>query len=298
MDLLPGPVEDAAVTGARPFLDAHFGIEHWAERLRTGAPLPTTLFADASAAGLFTATAVTADALVAVELGQSLAPVEFLAALIARVSTPAAMAAPRAGGGYARFGPLDADVTVVWTDNEIGIANRGVIGEEVECIDPMTPMAFVDIAAPLAVSDDVERRAMLLVAAVHAGLARGARDMAVEYARTRVQFDRPVGANQAIKHLCADAATRAEAAWASLLYASVSLAEGRADARFQVAVASRVASGAANRNARTNIQVHGGRGYTFECPAHLFLVRAQILDQVTGGVRRARRALLDHGPLV
>ena len=121
--------------------------------------------------------------------------------------------------------------------------------------------------------------------------------MAVAYATVREQFGRPIGANQAIKHLCADAATRSEAAWASVNYASISLAEARADAGFRVAVAARVALDAALSNGRTNIQVHGGRGYTLDGPAHGFLLRTRVLEQVSGGTSRARRALLAHDPL-
>ena len=51
-------------------------------------------------------------------------------------------------------------------------------------------------------------------------------------------------------------------------------------------------------NARTAIQVHGGRGYTLDCPAHLFLVRARVVTQLLGGVDRVRAQLLAHTPEV
>jgi len=306
MDLLPGPDEDAAVARVRPFLDAHLGLDRAAERLRTGDPLPAALLADAAAAGVLSAPTIAAEAQVVVELGRVLAPLELLAAVLAAPvwdrfragAVRVALAAPRGIGEAAMFGPHDPDVVLVWGDAGIGVADSVEVREVVDSLDPTTPMALVALGAVRPASDDVERRAALLTAAFHAGLSRGAQDMAVEHARTRVQFDRPIGANQAIKHLLADTATRSEAAWASLLYASVSLAEGRADTPFQIAVAARIAADAARRNARTNIQVHGGRGYTLECPAHLFLVRAQILDVVSSGSSRARRALLAHDPLV
>ena len=308
MDLLPGPDEDAAVARLRPVLDAHLGVERWAERLRTGASVPATLLADATAAGLLSEPSMTAQALMAVELGRVLAPLDLLAAVLGahaladrsdaagRPAVRASVAAPNGEGGHAVFGPGDPDVVVVWDDDGIGIATEIDHVAMVDSIDPTTPMALARIGSVERTSDAVGVRAALLAAAFHAGTARGARDMAVEYAQTRVQFDRPIGANQAVKHLCADSATRSEAAWASVLYASVSLVEDRPDARYHVAVAARIAADAARRNARTNIQVHGGRGYTLDCPAHLFLVRTQILETLAGGARRARRDLLADVP--
>ena len=297
MDLLPGPLEDAAVARVRPFLNRYFGVDHWTERLRTAAPLPAALHDDAIDAGLFSAPSITAEAQVAVELGHSLAPVGFLASLIAPASGPAAMAAPRTGGGYARFGPLGADVTVVWNDDGIRIADGGAVGQVVECIDPTTPMSLVDIGSSHATPHDVETRAALLIAAVHAGLARGACAMAVEYrAPARSSTDQSVRTRRSSTCARCRDALRGPRGHRSSTRLSHS-PKPDADARFQIAVASRVASDAAHRNARVNIQVHGGRGYTFECPAHLFLMRAQILDQASGGTRRARRILLDERPL-
>jgi hypothetical protein len=277
MDLLPGPVEDAAVARLRALLDE---------------PVAAVL----AGGGLDTPTP-TADAQVAVTLGRALAPIELSFALLAVPHTRTQVALPRPGGGHASFGPLDAEVVLLWDDNGLAVADRFVVHDVVECLDPSTPMAVGEVTNPGPPSREATTRATLLVAAVGAGLARGAQDMAVAYACTREQFGRPIGANQAIKHLCADAATRSEAAWASVNYASVALAEVRDDAGFRVAVAARVALDAAVVNGRTNIQIHGGRGYTLDGPAAGFLLRARVLEQLAGGARRARRALLAHDPL-
>ena len=277
MDLLPGPEEDAAVARLEALL---------------GHPAVAVL-----AGGGLDASSLTVEAQLAVALGRVLAPIDLTFALLAEPRARAAVAVPRPGGGHVCFGPSDAEVVLVWDDDGIAVASGCTAHEVIECLDPTTPMVVGDVTNPGPPSAAAATRATGLVAGVCAGLARGALDMAVAYASVREQFGRPIGANQAIKHLCADAATRSEAAWASLNYASVSLAEARDDAGFRVAVAARVALDAALSNGRTNIQVHGGRGYTLDGPAAGFLLRARVLEQLVGGTRRLRRAILDQSSL-
>ena len=274
MDLLPGPGEDAAVARLEALLDQ---------------PVEAVL-----AGGGLDAPTITAETQLAVALGRALAPIDLTLALLAQPRARVALAVPRPGGGHACIRPDDSTVVLLWDDEGLGAAGGFFGAEIVECLDPATPMAFGIVTDPGPRSAAGATRATVLVAGVCAGLARGALDMAVAYARTREQFGRPIGANQAIKHLCADAATRAEAAWASVNYASVSCAESAADAEFRVAVAARVALDAALTNGRTNIQIHGGRGYMLEGPAAGFLLRARVLEQLLGGAARARGALLTH----
>jgi alkylation response protein AidB-like acyl-CoA dehydrogenase len=132
---------------------------------------------------------------------------------------------------------------------------------------------------------DVFVRGSVLAAAVLVGISEAVRDMAAEFAKVRVQFGKPIGVNQAIKHRCADMAMRAEAARSLMLFAALSVDEERPDAAFQAAAAKVVATDAGIRNAAENIQVHGGMGYTFEHQAHLYLKRAHVMDRVMGGSR-------------
>jgi alkylation response protein AidB-like acyl-CoA dehydrogenase len=131
----------------------------------------------------------------------------------------------------------------------------------------------------------VRLRALVLASAVQVGLAEGARDLAVEHAKNRVQFGKPIGVNQAIKHACVDMAVAADAAWQQTLFAAISLCSGRADARFQVLAAKAVAGRAAIDSAEAAIQVHGGMGYTYEHDVHLYLRRAHVLEQCFGSPR-------------
>jgi len=133
-------------------------------------------------------------------------------------------------------------------------------------------------------------RIEVLVAAYLVGVAQATTDMAVEYAKTREQFGQPIGAFQAIKHSCADMATRASAADTQTLYAATVFGAGGDDA-VEAAAARVLAKRAAFENAKANIQTHGGMGFTAECDAHLFLKRAMVMDML-GSDARARRAAL------
>jgi alkylation response protein AidB-like acyl-CoA dehydrogenase len=133
-------------------------------------------------------------------------------------------------------------------------------------------------------------RASLLLAAYLTGIAEAAQAMAVDYARTREQFGQPIGAFQAIKHSCADMAVRSAAATAQVFHTAITLGHSEDD-EAEVAAARLLATDAALANAKANLQVHGGMGFTAECDAHLFLKRAHVLA-VLGSSRRAEQARL------
>jgi alkylation response protein AidB-like acyl-CoA dehydrogenase len=131
--------------------------------------------------------------------------------------------------------------------------------------------------------DGFQRQHMTnLIAAMLAGNAEGSRDLAVEYAKTRKQFGRPIGSFQAIKHRCADMHVRARTAYAQAMHAAMAAAAEFPDAARQSAAALLVAAEAAIRNAESSIQIHGGMGFSAECAAHLFLKRAHVL-RIIGG---------------
>ncbi|HYG28167.1 MAG TPA: acyl-CoA dehydrogenase family protein [Caulobacteraceae bacterium] len=127
------------------------------------------------------------------------------------------------------------------------------------------------------------RRANLLVAAQLAGIAETTQNRAVEYAKVREQFGKPIGAFQAIGHHCANMAVRTEAASAQLYFAAIALRDEAPDAAFQVAAACSVAMDAAFQNATMAIQVHGGMGFSAESGLHRFLKRAVMLRHLIGG---------------
>ena len=167
-------------------------------------------------------------------------------------------------------------------------------------LDPLTPVDVVDTlpeGEPVGGPDlagRLRRDAGLLAAALQVGLAGGALAMATDYASGRVQFGRPIGSFQALKHLLADARVAVEVARAAVAAAGVETDEAGAEgghAARAVDAARIVASRAADRATRACIQVHGGIGFTWELDAHLYLKRAMVLDAGVGSPDEAVEAL-------
>ena len=127
----------------------------------------------------------------------------------------------------------------------------------------------------------LDRSAVALVSE-QAGGARRAVEMATEYAKTRYQFGRAIGSFQAVKHMCADMLLEAESAVSAARFVAGSFA-GQAPSRIaDLALAQAYCSDAFVFVAATNIQVHGGIGFTWEHPAHLYLRRARSDAQLLG----------------
>ncbi|BBX28449.1 acyl-CoA dehydrogenase family protein [Mycolicibacterium alvei] len=127
--------------------------------------------------------------------------------------------------------------------------------------------------------------AMTGLAAEQCGAARACLEAATDYARERTQFGRPIGSFQAVKHKCADMLVRVSLADSASLEAA-DAADGVPDApRLGVAaaVAHSVCSEALMFVASENIQVHGGIGFTWEHPAHLYFRRAKASQLCFGG---------------
>ena len=124
--------------------------------------------------------------------------------------------------------------------------------------------------------------AAILLAAEQAGGASRVVELAVDYAGIREQFGRPIGSFQAIKHLCADMATEAEAARSAAYYGLWALAGGREDLPLAASLAKVYCSTAYSKIAGDAIQVHGGIGFTWEHPAHLYFKRAKSAEVLFG----------------
>ena len=154
-------------------------------------------------------------------------------------------------------------------------------------------------ARPLAPHSDhgrAVRRALdttaVMLAAEQAGGARAALDMAVEYAKQRYQFGRPIGSFQAVKHMCAELLVDVESAYSAAYYAAWALADGADNAGEAVSLAAAFCSDAFVRAASDNIQIHGGIGFTWEHPAHLYLRRARGGARLLGSANTHRERYL------
>jgi alkylation response protein AidB-like acyl-CoA dehydrogenase len=167
----------------------------------------------------------------------------------------------------------------------------GVTVEPLAATDFSRPLAKVTLTAAPAVVLEAGSRVQSLVVTVlsaeAAGVARWALDTAVEYAKVREQFGKPIGSFQAVKHLCAEMLCRADQA--AVAAADVARAASDPDEQ-QFAIAAAVAAAicidAAKANAKDCIQVLGGIGITWEHDAHLYLRRAYGIGQALGGSER------------
>jgi alkylation response protein AidB-like acyl-CoA dehydrogenase len=145
--------------------------------------------------------------------------------------------------------------------------------------------------------DEVLDLVRVLVAAEQVGTAQAALDMAVGYARERVQFGRVIGSFQAIKHMCADVLLDVESARSAAYFAAWAAASGSGDSDpGDLAVAAPLArafcADTALAAATLNMQVHGGLCFTWEHPAHLFFRRAKSGALLWGDAQQHRELLV------
>jgi alkylation response protein AidB-like acyl-CoA dehydrogenase len=122
--------------------------------------------------------------------------------------------------------------------------------------------------------ESVLERATVALAAEMVGTARRLFDMALAYAKERVQFDVPIGSFQALQHKLADMALDLERATSAVYYAAMAVDAKDADRHRATHVAKAAAGAAATRAAKDGIQIHGGIGYTWEHDLHLFIRHA------------------------
>jgi alkylation response protein AidB-like acyl-CoA dehydrogenase len=120
------------------------------------------------------------------------------------------------------------------------------------------------------------------LAAEQVGGAQRVLDMAVDYAKTRVQFGRPIGSFQAIKHKCADMLVEVESARSTAYYAAQAAAGEHEELPVLASLAKAYCSDAYFHGAAGNVQIHGGIGFTWEHPAHLYLKRAKSSELLFG----------------
>jgi len=134
-------------------------------------------------------------------------------------------------------------------------------------------------------------RGATLASAEMLGGAHRVLDMSVQYAKDRVQFGRPIGSFQAVKHRCADMLVDVEGMRSSAYFAAWSVGAGDPDARAAASAAKVWCSDASTRVMAGGLQVHGGIGFTWEHDLHLYVKRAQ-LDQLRFGDATVHRERL------
>ncbi|MGB8220963.1 MAG: acyl-CoA dehydrogenase family protein [Polyangiales bacterium] len=185
----------------------------------------------------------------------------------------------------------------------VPIADVSVVPEQ--SVDRTRELARVsfDSGAPYRMRDDVDvatllgqgrARAALGTAAQLVGLCRRMLDMAVQYAKDREQFGKPIGAQQAVKHRLANALIEQEFARPMVYRAAWSMANAAQDAEIDVSLAKIYAGQAAKFVAKEALQVHGAIGYTIECDLHMWMKRAWALSAAHGDAAHHRKLVGRH----
>jgi len=136
-------------------------------------------------------------------------------------------------------------------------------------------------------------RGALAVAAQQVGMAHRMVEIAVDYAKQREQFGRPIGSFQAIKHMLATVQVKIEFARPLVYRAAHSVARAESSRSIDVSQANAAASDAASLAAKTALQVHGAIGYTWEVDLHLWMKRAWALEAAWGSRRWHRRRIAE-----
>ena len=136
--------------------------------------------------------------------------------------------------------------------------------------------------------------AAVALAAEQVGGAQRCLDMSVEYAKERVQFGRPIGSFQAIKHKCADMMVEVESARSASYYAGWAAAEGAEDLPVAAALAKAFCSDTYFRCAAESLQIHGGVGFSWEYDVHLYFKRAKSTESFLGDAAYHRERVAQH----
>ena len=245
--------------------------------------------------------------MLAEQVGRHTAPAPYLPTLLAlgalvRAGGPAAerWIEPLLDGdaigcvAYGLDGPVVAapiaDVAVVVDGDDVWAVDLGDSRPKAEAamdltqalgwltLDPATATRIGDVTHAAALLD---RGAAVVSAELLGGAAR-VLEMASEYAKERVQFGKPIGSFQAVKHRCADMLVDVEGMRSVAYYAAWAISATHPDASIAASTAKTWCSDAAKRVMASGLQVHGGIGFTWEHDLHLFLKRSQ-LGQVTFG---------------
>ncbi|SNS60839.1 Acyl-CoA dehydrogenase [Asanoa hainanensis] len=202
---------------------------------------------------------------------------------------------------------LGADVLLVPADDGLyAVESAAARRTRIPSLDETRPLCDLELSeaparlvAPLAAVPRALRVAAVMVAAEQVGVASWCLDTTVAYLKERYQFGRPVGSFQALKHRLADLWVELTQARAVVAYAVADLAAGGDDASVAASLAKIVGSEVAVRAAEECVQMHGGIGFTWEHPAHLYLKRAKATSVAYGSPdrHRARLATLVDLPL-
>jgi alkylation response protein AidB-like acyl-CoA dehydrogenase len=182
---------------------------------------------------------------------------------------------------------MSSEDTIVWVALPLEVTKR----QELPSVDPTRRVAEIDADRVVVTAarrlDGVGAARVLdltatFVAAELVGVAQWCVDTAAAYAKDRVQFGRPIGQFQGIKHKCADMVGRVELARAAAWDAARAVQDGGDEGALAASAAISLALDAAFANAKDCVQVLGGIGFTWEHDAHVYLKRAMAMRSLLG----------------
>jgi len=178
--------------------------------------------------------------------------------------------------------PPESQALVAHGERTYTFALDGQPAPDLEAVDEEVT---VDDAA---LRERIRTRAFAALAAEAVGIAQKALDLAVEHAKTREQFGKPIGIYQAVSHPIVDTYIETELARSLAYWAAWCVAEGDEQATLAALAAKAYASEAAVAACERSIQVHGGIGFTWEHPLHRYYKRAQWIEAFGGYPARQR----------
>jgi alkylation response protein AidB-like acyl-CoA dehydrogenase len=247
------------------------------------------------------------------ELGYVLAPLPFLSNAAAGLVLQETGATERLAGvasgesrgtvgvvkdGRANLVPDadDADFIVLLDGTDATLIERADAQvEPIDAIDPTRRYATVVATGGESLGDASRGRDLiaLAVAAELVGISQRALEMAVEYAKDRKQFDRPIGAYQAVSHQCAEMLKQVEGARSLVYYAGWAADAAPDEFSLAASMAKAYASDAGWHVTASALQVHGGIGFTWEHDLHWFLKRAKTDGVLYGSARDHRERVAE-----
>jgi alkylation response protein AidB-like acyl-CoA dehydrogenase len=191
-------------------------------------------------------------------------------------------------------------IVIAGPDGAVLVERSAADVEPFESMDPTRRFARVRAEGGDPLPGDLDAavdRIATAVAAESVGVAQRAMEMAVEYARDRKQFDRPIGAYQAVSHRCAQMLMEVEGARSGTYYAAW-CADSEPETRTLAAsLAKAYASDAGWRVCTSSLQVHGGIGFTWEHDLHFFLKRAKTNSLMFGSAAEHRERVAQQSGL-
>ena len=318
MNLLPNTEQQQFLESVSKFASTSLSVKTNRKLAEAGKGLCGETWKQAAELGLFSSTSFPFQVLACNELGKQLAPLPYfftvlvsglldehrdsdLANKITSGDFIVTFARKEESGIHTLFDASSAHGVALLDGNQLKIYPTSAFdsSEEPASFDPLSEVTRAELAtgsSPLIEIEEpsISSRIAVLLASHATGIAEASRDASAEYAKVRVQFGKPIGMFQAVKHKCADMAVRAESAISLTRLAGAMVAEENPGAEFHALAANSLATRYALENCRDNIQNFGAYGTLEDQNHQLYMKRCHVLDILLGSYRQNLDALAEQ----